>query len=183
MLPGLSETTPDLAVNLTNRQTVAGSTAKSTSSFSSQLADHLTQQQAASSTEQKDKIAREAREKAEKTAEEHRSLSAALTEYLQKSPAEHLREAVMKELGLTEEDLAKMPPEKRDAMEKEINRRIRERLVGEETQGSTVPGQAQLDSSSSISGAEAVASTVDPQTAAFFASLNQTLSSNTASRR
>ena len=64
-----------------------------------------------------------------------------LQDYAKKSPAQHMREAVLKELGLSEADLAAMPPEKRQAMEAEINRRIREKLLGrEETDvGETVP--------------------------------------------
>ena len=53
-----------------------------------------------------------------------------LQDYVKKSPAEHLREAVLKQMGLTEEDLAAMPTEKRLATEAEINRRIREKLLG-----------------------------------------------------
>lgn len=62
----------------------------------------------------------------------HAAVAQELKDYLEKSPAQRLREAVLKELGLTEEDLAKMPPEKRAAVEAEINERIRTRLLGRE---------------------------------------------------
>lgn len=72
------------------------------------------------------------RKKAEATRVAHEALTRELRDYLNKTPAEHLREAVLKELGLTEEALAAMPPEERQAAEAKISERIRERLIGEE---------------------------------------------------
>ena len=69
-----------------------------------------------------------AREEAIRSA--YKAVVAELNDYMKKSPAEHMRDAVLKELGLTEEDLAAMPPEKRMAMEATINERIREKLLG-----------------------------------------------------
>jgi hypothetical protein len=60
----------------------------------------------------------------------YKAVVAELNDYVNKSPAEHIRDAVLKELGLAEEDLAKMPPEKRMAVEAVINERIREKLLG-----------------------------------------------------
>lgn len=54
-----------------------------------------------------------------------------LADYMSKSPAEHMREAILKEMGLTEDDLKAMPPEKRAAVEADIDRRIKERLLAE----------------------------------------------------
>lgn len=71
-----------------------------------------------------------AQEKAAKKDATHKALLAELHDYVNKSPAEHMREAVLKELGLTEEDLDAMPPEKRKAMEELINERVREKLLG-----------------------------------------------------
>lgn len=51
-----------------------------------------------------------------------------LEEYLRKSPAQHMREAILKEMGLTEESLAALPPEQRAAIEKTITDKIKERL-------------------------------------------------------
>lgn len=52
-----------------------------------------------------------------------------LAEYLRKTPAQHMRDAILKELGLTEEDLDAMPPEKRQAVEETIAARIKEKLL------------------------------------------------------
>lgn len=50
-------------------------------------------------------------------------------EYMDKTPAERIRDAILKELGITEEDLAAMPPEQREAMEQEIAQRIQDKAV------------------------------------------------------
>ena len=52
-----------------------------------------------------------------------------LEEYLKKTPAQHMRDAILKELGLTEADLAAMPPEKRQAIEDTIAAKIKEKLL------------------------------------------------------
>lgn len=52
-----------------------------------------------------------------------------LEEYLKKSPAEHMRDAILKEMGLTEDDLAAMPPEQRQAIEDTIAAKIKEKLL------------------------------------------------------
>jgi hypothetical protein len=51
-----------------------------------------------------------------------------LVEWSQKTYAEKLREIILEEMGLTEESLAAKPPEEREAIEHEIERRIKERL-------------------------------------------------------
>ena len=51
-----------------------------------------------------------------------------LEEYLKKTPAQHLREAILKEMGLTEEELDAMPPERRAVIEHTILEKIKERL-------------------------------------------------------
>jgi len=73
------------------------------------------------------------RKKAEAVRVAHEALAKELHDYLNKTPAEHLREAVLKEMGVTEEELAAMPPAKRQAAEAEINQRIKERLIGKKT--------------------------------------------------
>lgn len=70
-----------------------------------------------------------------------------LEEYLRKSPAERMREAILKRLGLTEADLAAMPPEKRTAVENEIAREIKEFMLGQQ---SSTPPQAGEQSALSI---------------------------------
>ncbi len=57
------------------------------------------------------------------------SLVAELHDWLKKSPIEHLREQILKEMGLTEADVAAMPPEQRTVVEAAITEKIRERLA------------------------------------------------------
>ena len=58
-----------------------------------------------------------------------RTAAEELAEYLRKSPAEHMRDAILKEMGLTEDDLAAMPPEKRKVIEDTIAAKIKEKLL------------------------------------------------------
>jgi len=58
-----------------------------------------------------------------------------LVEFLEKPLAVHLREAVMKELGLSEEKLAAMPPAERLATESMIAQKVRERLLERKDEG------------------------------------------------
>ncbi|MEI7428939.1 MAG: hypothetical protein WCL27_00680 [Betaproteobacteria bacterium] len=51
-----------------------------------------------------------------------------LSEYLRKSPAQHMREAILQKMGLTEESLAALPPEQQAAIEKTITDKIKEML-------------------------------------------------------
>ncbi|HEX5392551.1 MAG TPA: hypothetical protein VFW68_04685 [Rhodocyclaceae bacterium] len=51
-------------------------------------------------------------------------------DYLSKTPEQHLREAIMKEMGITEEELAALPPTEHAAKEGEIERRMKERMLG-----------------------------------------------------
>ncbi|MDP5239322.1 hypothetical protein Q9Q94_07260 [Uliginosibacterium sp. 31-16] len=53
-------------------------------------------------------------------------------EYMSKTPEQRMREAILKEMGLTEEDLKAMPAEKCAAIEKAIAAKIRERLEAQE---------------------------------------------------
>lgn len=77
-------------------------------------------------------VAEQQRRRDEAARVAHAAVAKELRDYLDKTPAQHLREAVLKELGLSEESLQAMPPEQRQAKEAEINRRIRERMVGKE---------------------------------------------------
>jgi hypothetical protein len=54
-----------------------------------------------------------------------------LEEYIAKGPIAHMREAILKEMGLAEEDLEKMPPEQRAAVEETIARKISEQLLAD----------------------------------------------------
>ena len=57
-----------------------------------------------------------------------------LTEYLRKTPEQHMREAVLKEMGLSEESLAALPPEQRATIEKTITDKIKEMLLAQNGQ-------------------------------------------------
>ena len=69
-----------------------------------------------------------------------------LAEYQSKSVAQHLRDAILKELGLTEEELDAMPPEQRAAIEDTIAEKIKERLLadGDGAQRSADPAASLL---------------------------------------
>ena len=54
-----------------------------------------------------------------------------LAEYADKSVAERVREAILKDMGLTEDDLKAMDPEQRAAIEDEIARRMKAILAGQ----------------------------------------------------
>lgn len=49
-------------------------------------------------------------------------------EYMDKSPAEKMRDAILAEMGLTQEELDAMPPEQREAVENEIAERFQQRM-------------------------------------------------------
>lgn len=53
----------------------------------------------------------------------------AFLEYMEKTPAERIREAILKEMGITEEDLAQMTPEQRQGIEEEIAQRMQDKAV------------------------------------------------------
>ncbi|EJB8386398.1 hypothetical protein GHU06_26290 [Pseudomonas aeruginosa] len=72
------------------------------------------------------------------TASEGKSAYDEFKEYMQKSPAERMREQVLKSLGLTEEELDAMPPEKREQVEKGIGERMREMIA---MQNGQAPGR------------------------------------------
>lgn len=61
-------------------------------------------------------------------------------EFLKKSPIERLRDQILAAMGITEEDLAAMPPEKREAVLKEVAERVKDALKGHEIAG-TAPEQ------------------------------------------
>jgi hypothetical protein len=85
-------------------------------------------------------------------------LLADLNDYLQKTPAEHMRDAIMAELGITEEDLKAMPPEKQAAVEAEISKRIQERMVGRD-ESPDAEADRQLSASTVIDTVAAAAAT------------------------
>jgi|GEM_PF-2231926 len=52
-----------------------------------------------------------------------------LEDYIKKGPIAHMREKILEQMGLSEEDLAKMSPEQRDTVEKTIAAKIKEWLL------------------------------------------------------
>lgn len=56
-----------------------------------------------------------------------------LEEYLSKSPAQRMRDAILKAMGLTEDALNAMPPEQRASVEKTIAEKVKEYLLGHNT--------------------------------------------------
>jgi len=57
--------------------------------------------------------------------------SAAMTDfkdYMSKTPEQRLRDSILKEMGITEEDLKAMPPEKQQAVAQEIADRLQDKM-------------------------------------------------------
>jgi hypothetical protein len=52
-----------------------------------------------------------------------------LEEYIEKGPIAHMREKILEQMGLTEEDIAKMSPEQRETVEKTIAAKMKEWLL------------------------------------------------------
>ena len=79
-----------------------------------------------------------------------------LEEYIRKGPIAHMREKILEQMGLSEEDLAKMTPEQRETVEKTIAARIKEMLLaGSGIDPKTVRAQL-LDTSLSAAAAKAL---------------------------
>lgn len=76
----------------------------------------------------------------------HKTAGEELAEYQSKSLAQHLRDAILKEMGLTEEQLDAMPPEQRAAIEETIAEKIEQRLLAEggDAQGAVADPAASL---------------------------------------
>ena len=54
-----------------------------------------------------------------------------LTKYLSESPVQHMRDSILKDMGLTEASLAAKPPQERTAIEKTIAAKIKEEMTGQ----------------------------------------------------
>lgn len=71
--------------------------------------------------------------------------SAAMTEfkdYMSKSPAQRMRDSILRELGITEEDLAALPPEKQLAIGKEIAKRLEDKMRLAEAEKASNPASS-----------------------------------------
>jgi len=66
-------------------------------------------------------------------------------DYMKKTPGERLRDKILKALGVTEEDLTRMSPDERLAIENKIRDIIKETIVKAEGQGGAEREQAGAD--------------------------------------
>ncbi|HCT04204.1 MULTISPECIES: hypothetical protein [unclassified Pseudomonas] len=64
------------------------------------------------------------------------------TDYMNKTPAERIREQLLKEQGLTEEEVQAMPQEKQDAIAKQVAERVKEQQDQQVAAKATDPAQA-----------------------------------------
>jgi TPP-dependent pyruvate/acetoin dehydrogenase alpha subunit len=64
------------------------------------------------------------------------------TDYMKKSPAERIREQLLKEQGLTEEEVKNLPQEKQDAISKEVAARLKDQQA-QQVAAKTADPQAQ----------------------------------------
>ncbi|MBO0492910.1 hypothetical protein [Pseudomonas sp. Marseille-Q1929] len=70
------------------------------------------------------------------------SASAEFTDYMSKSPAERIREQLLKEQGLTEADVQGMSQEKQDAISKQVAERVKQQQEQQVVAKATDPAQA-----------------------------------------
>lgn len=113
----------------------AGQTTASTPSFQAELA--RARQDPGGASVASDRPARGA--EAARAPSIYEQVLAEFRETIRKSPIERLREQILKEMGLTEESLASLPGEEREAVEAAIAQEIKERLQAK----SGLPHQAQ----------------------------------------
>ena len=64
-------------------------------------------------------------------------LLAKLNEYIEKGPIVVMREKILESMGISEEELKSLPPEKQDAIEAEIAEKIKEVLVRQQETAKT----------------------------------------------
>ncbi|MEC5385457.1 hypothetical protein VVD49_06955 [Uliginosibacterium sp. H3] len=101
------------------------------SGFQSLLATARQQLDEAISTATDNGLTGSTARKTSKTEDANAAAVKELRDYLNKTPEQRMREAILKEMGLTEEDVAKMPPEERTAVEAAIADKVRERLLAQ----------------------------------------------------
>ncbi|MHC8319162.1 hypothetical protein ACYZT4_00320 [Pseudomonas sp. GB2N2] len=68
-------------------------------------------------------------------------------DYMSKTPEQRLRDSILDEMGITEEDLKAMPPEKQLAISKEIAERLQDKMKlaqADKADGSSEKGTAQV---------------------------------------
>jgi hypothetical protein len=52
-----------------------------------------------------------------------------LTKYTSETPAQHMRDGILKSMGLSEDDVKNMDPKKRQAVEDEIAKRLKDQVL------------------------------------------------------
>lgn len=75
------------------------------------------------------------------------SATSEFKEYMSKSPEQRMRDSILEEMGLTQEEVDKMPPEKQQAIGEEIAKRMedkREIAAAEKAQKDGGPDKAQV---------------------------------------
>ncbi|WPN97113.1 hypothetical protein [Pseudomonas sp. MUP55] len=76
---------------------------------------------------------------------------AELTEYMSKSPAERIREQLLKEQGMTEEQVQALPQEKQDAIARQVAERLKEQQQQQVAAKAAAPqAQAEKDTLAAI---------------------------------
>ncbi len=68
-------------------------------------------------------------------------LLAKLNEYIEKGPIVAMREKILESMGISEEELKSLPPEKQDAIEAEIAEKIKEMLLKQQETQKTAQTQ------------------------------------------
>ncbi|EPE98958.1 hypothetical protein [Rhizobium grahamii] len=63
----------------------------------------------------------------------HDAVVSEFTDLANKTPAERIRDSILKSLGITEDELASMPPEQREAIEKQIADELKRQLTGDDS--------------------------------------------------
>jgi len=63
----------------------------------------------------------------------HDAVVSEFTDLAGKTPAERIRDSILKSLGITEDELASMPPEQREAIEKQIADELKRQLTGDDS--------------------------------------------------
>lgn len=124
----------------------AGQTTASTPSFQAELA--RARQDPGGASVASDRPARGA--EAAHAPSVYERVLAEFRETIRKSPIERLREQILKEMGLTEEALASLPGEEREAVEAAIAQEIKERLQAHS--GLPQAGQAGVQTAAAVPG-------------------------------
>lgn len=75
------------------------------------------------------------------------SATAEFKDYMSKTPEQRLRDSILKEMGITEEDLKAMPPEKQQAVAQEIADHLKDKMQlaqADKDNGSSEKGSTQV---------------------------------------